>query len=244
MLRSAADRSGPSADETDSPRKPAAAPESPFWRAQPTFGPLLGVVFALVLGVALLLAWRVGLYEISEEGRILERTQEVLLGMNIAVLLVAAVRTRGAPRMLFVGMATVSVVIFMRELGLEPDSPLDRLVHATSFRIVQTLIVLGVGVGYVVMRPHYLVPIGRYMISWQSRYIYLVIALILLGDIVEKLDKYDILQPPVGLYGYMFVEEILELWAYLAFLFVGLFCLAHGSTPPVSEGLMGTPTQR
>src|SRR5690606_9648047 len=84
---------------------------------------------------------------------------------------------------------------------------------------------VGVGVVYVFMRPHYLSEIGKYFFSSRARYLHLVILLILLADGVEKLDKFDIWQPPVGYYTYKFIEEILELAAYLILVFMSVFFL-------------------
>src|SRR5690606_38600883 len=144
-----------------------------FWTVQPTFGRGLALTLLVTLLLSGLLAWQWGIYEVSEEGRILERLQEVFLSLVAATLMVAALEARAAPRMLFVGMLVVTLVIFLRELGVDRDSSLGRLLRSSPVRLGQTLLFVGVGVVYVFLRPHYLSEIGKYFFSRRARYLHL-----------------------------------------------------------------------
>ncbi|RFC61817.1 hypothetical protein DYI37_19200 [Fulvimarina endophytica] len=165
----------------------------------------------------------IGFKPTSVEGALLESAQNVLLLATIGLYGLSAVYQGQADRMASVGASVLAAVLFLRELELPNTGPITAYLNSDAFRLHEAVVVLAIAIPYLVARWRF---IPGYLDFLQTRHAvpFVTIGIFLLvGDYFDGVTFH-------GTDAAIFIEELSETLAYLAFLLTGWFVLRNAQT--------------
>ena len=150
--------------------------------------------------------------EMGEEG-LLENLQLVYLGLAALAFLIGGLRSEGPARMFAIGMCLLMLIFFFREFEVEPTGPVSSYIKSHAFRWHEAVVVVAIAAVYIFRHSDYVRPALKFVFSRQAWPFYMAAALILLGEVFEKMHGYAYNE---------FVEEVLESLSYFMLLCLGI----------------------
>lgn len=150
--------------------------------------------------------------EMGEDG-LLENLQLIYLGLAALAFLIGGLRVQGPARMFAIGMCVLMLIFFFRELEVEPTGLITGYFNSHGFRWHEAILVIGFAAVYIFRKPNYVRPVVAFVLSRKAWPFYLAAALILLGEVFEKMH---------GLSYNEFVEEVMESMSYFLLLCLGV----------------------
>lgn len=150
--------------------------------------------------------------EMGEDG-LLENLQLVYLGLAALAFLIGGLRTEGPARMFAIGMCVLMLIFFFRELEVEPTGAITGYFKSHAFRWHEAVLVIGFAAIYVFRHSNYVRPVVAFVFSRKAWPFYLAAALILLGEVFEKMHQISFNE---------FVEEVMESLSYFLLLCLGV----------------------
>lgn len=181
--------------------------------SSPSYALITLFVLVLVLG-ALFIETPFDNFQImlGEEG-IIENLQEIVLCLTAIIFFSAAVNHSGPDRMFIIGMGILSILFFFREWSFEPVGVISHYIDSISFRIHEAVVVVAIAVIYAALRPHYILPIIRFVLSPKAWLFYVAALFLLASHLYENYSS--------SIY-YEYYEEMLELGGYLIVLMLAV----------------------
>lgn len=155
--------------------------------------------------------------EMSESG-LVENLQLVYLGLAAIAFLLGGLQAERAARMFAIGMCVLMLVFFFRELEIEPTGLVSSYIKSHAFRWHEAVVVIGFAAVYIFRHSDYVRPVLTFIFSRKAWPFYLAAALILLGEIFEKMHGFAYNE---------FVEEVLESLSYFLLLCLGIRSIIH-----------------
>ncbi len=150
--------------------------------------------------------------EMGEDG-LLENLQLVYLGLAALAFLIAGLRDEGPERMFAIGMCVLMLIFFFRELEVEPNGPVTGYIKSHAFRWHEAIVVIAFAAIYIFRHTDYVRPVFAFVLSRKAWPFYLAAALILLGEVFEKMHGFAYNE---------FFEEVLESLSYFLLLCLGV----------------------
>ncbi|MBX8800408.1 hypothetical protein [Pseudochrobactrum asaccharolyticum] len=150
--------------------------------------------------------------EMGEEG-LLENLQLIYLGLAALAFLIGGLRSEGPARMFAIGMCLLMLIFFFRELEVEPTGPVSGYIKSHAFRWHEAILVIGFAAVYIFLHSAYVRPVLQFVFSRKAWPFYLAAALILFGEVFEKMDGFAYNE---------FFEEVLESLSYFMLLCLGV----------------------
>lgn len=191
--------------------------------SSPLFALISLCVVALVLG-ALFIETPFDNFQIvlGEEG-LLEDLQEIVLLLATILFFTAAVYQQGPDRMFVVGMGILCALFFFREWSFEPIGAISYYINSKEFRWHEAVAVIIIAGIYALLRPHYILPIIKFVLSPKAWLFYVAVLLLVASHLYENYSS--------SVY-YEYYEEMLELSGYLVVL---MLAIRANSARPVSS---------
>ncbi|MBK3745937.1 hypothetical protein G3A39_43095 [Paraburkholderia aspalathi] len=160
--------------------------------------------------------------EMGEEG-LLENLQLVYLGLGAFAFLFGGMRLQGPARMFAIGMCLLMLIFFLRELEIAPTDAVSDYLNTAAFRWHETFVVVGIAAIYIFRRSEYVLPVLRFVFSLKAWPFYLAAALVLLGEVFEKMHGFAYNE---------FIEEVLESLSYFLLLCLGVQSILSARKKP------------
>ncbi len=160
---------------------------------------------------------------LGEEG-LIETLQQLVLLLTSILFFIAAVYQRGTDRMFVVGLGILCALFFFREWSFEPLGVISHYLDSRLFRWHEAVAVIAIAAIYALLRPQYILPIIRFVLSSKAWLFYVAVVLLVASHLFENYST--------SIY-YEYYEEILELSAYLVVFMLAI--RANSARPIVKE---------